>query len=69
MVGIRTICLEVHRTTLGCSQHHYAHDALGIDSAAFATDPDLTSEASGELCQFGRRARVQTELIDDFNLP
>jgi hypothetical protein len=59
---------SVSSVTLGADaggQHHHAHDALGIDAAFAAADPDFAGEAAGQLGQLGRGARVQAQLIAD----
>ena len=54
---------------LGGRQHHDAHDALGVHPAAVAGEPDFALETAGELRELGRGARMQAELVDDFNFP
>src|SRR3569623_2060327 len=46
-------------------QHHDAHDALGIDAARAATEPDVAREAARQLGELGRGARMQAQLIAD----
>ena len=46
-------------------QHHHAHDALGIDAAVAAREPDLAGIAARELGELGRGARMQAQLIAD----
>lgn len=47
-------------------QHHYPHNAFGIDLLGIFLNVYFTIEAAGQLDQFCRSACVKAELIDDF---
>ena len=59
--------LEQHLATQACCQHHDAHDALGIDAATIAGNPNFAGKLAGRLRQLGGGTCVQSELVDDFN--
>ena len=50
-------------------QHHHPHDALGVDLAPVAHQPDLALELRGERDEARRGPRVQAQAVDDRDLP
>src|SRR5690606_39957216 len=64
-VFLLALGVDGDRAALGCGQHHHAHDALGVDAAAVALEPDLARKSAGELGELGRGACMQPELVDD----
>ncbi len=63
---ITAIGFQCDFAALAGSQHHHAHDALGIDPATITLDPDFTGMLAGSLRQLSRCAGMQTQFIDDF---
>jgi hypothetical protein len=57
-----------HRAAHARGEQQHAHDALGIDLAAVAQQERLGTEAREHLHEFGRRARMQAELVGDEDL-
>src|SRR5690606_31577817 len=64
-IGILADGVDLDAAALSGGQHHYSHDALGVDAPAVARQPDVRLESAGGLGQFGRGARVQAQLVDD----
>src|SRR5450830_751001 len=50
----RALGLEADRAAQAGSQHHDAHDALGIDAAFALGNPDFAGETARELGELGR---------------
>src|SRR5664279_6170639 len=67
LFGALAFRIDDYGRPLAGGQHHHTHDALGIDAAAAPLHPDLAGKGAGKLCQLGRSAGMQPELVDDFN--
>ena len=65
---IRTIGANGQRRADAGSQHHHAHDALGVDLAAAADQPYGSFESLNKLHQLRRCTCMQAELVGNDNL-
>src|SRR5262245_26494264 len=66
---VRAVGLDGDDRALGRRQHHDPHDALGVDAAAFARDPDLGGELGRELRKLRGSPGMQAQLVYDLNFP
>jgi len=49
------------------SQHHHAHNRLGVHPSLIAANPDFALKLAGELGKLARSPRMQPELVNDFH--
>src|SRR6185436_8583214 len=66
--GVHPVGLDGDGGAFARGEHHHAHDALRVDAAAVARQPELALVAARDLGQLGRGPRVQAELVDDLYL-